>query len=77
MNLREFVARCEAEDFDNPSESDLSWAKRVFETNIGDEIHCGDCLKMCCSCPLCWLSSTIDDFLEYTKDPKKWRKENL
>jgi hypothetical protein len=78
MNFREFIARSESKDFDNPDEIGYKFADHFLEAmkTIGSEVHCGDCIKQPCSCFLCVMSVLIDEFREYTIDPKKYMIEN-
>lgn len=76
ITFREFIARTESEDFNNPDEIGFKFADQILKTDLKDEVHCGDCIKFPAPCFLCGLSRLIDEFREYTINPEKYISTN-
>jgi len=77
MNLREFIARLESKDFNNP-EKGYKYTDHFLSlcTGLSSETHDGDCINQPSPCFLCQLAYYIREFKEFTQNPERWKKEN-
>lgn len=75
----EFIGAIEDDDFDNPSEDNLEWARQfvdAFPQVMKTEVHFGDCTKAPVACNICIYETLLSDYREYYFNEEKWREEN-
>jgi len=76
----EFMAACEGDDFDSPSQDNIDWAEQfvdAFPKIMKTEVHFGDCTNHAVSCNICIFETLLRDYRKYYFNEEEWRKENI